>query len=185
MEPVEIAAGAIQLQPWAPHDAREVFDACQDPAIQRWTTVPSPYTMADAQAFVGVITPAHWADGTAASFAVKDATSGRVLASVGLHELNSRDRSAELGFWAAPWARGTGVVTHASRVVCRWAFESGVTDHIRWIAGIGNEASLRVAQKVGFTIDGSLRSRIRLGDGTRHDALHGSLLPGEITGETR
>ena len=181
MEPVEIAAGALQLQPWAPHDAHEVYDACQDPDIQRWTRVPSPYSMADAEFFVTQHSPNGWKNGTMATFAVKDATTGQVLASVGLHDLAGPDRSAELGFWAAPWARGRSVTTAASRAVCRWAFATGLTDQICWIAGVGNAASLRVAEKLGFTIDGTLRARIRAGDGTRLDALHGSLLPGELT----
>jgi hypothetical protein len=29
-------------------DVEAVFEACQDPEIQRWTTVPSPYTHNDA-----------------------------------------------------------------------------------------------------------------------------------------
>ena len=180
MEPVEIAAGAFQLQPWAPHDAQEVFAACQDPDIQRWTRVPSPYSLADAELFVGTISPAGWREGTGASFAVKDATTGRLLASVGLHGISPRDRSAELGYWAAPWARGEGVTTAGSRAVCRWAFDSGLVDHIQWLAEVGNDASRRIAAKLGFVEDGILRARLLARGGVRADAWHATLLKGEL-----
>lgn len=180
MEPVEIAAGAFQLQPWAPHDAQEVYEACQDPEIQRWTRVPSPYAFADAELFVATISPSGWLEGSGASFGVKDATTGRLLASVGLHGISPRDRSAELGYWAAPWARGAGVTTDAARAVCRWAFDTELVDHIIWMAQVGNDASRRIASKLGFVEDGVLRARLLSSDGTRVDAWHATLLPGEL-----
>jgi hypothetical protein len=37
-----------------------------------------------------------------------------------------------------------------------------------------------VAEKVGFTFEGTLRSRIDLGDGIRHDAWVASLLRSDL-----
>lgn len=177
MEPVEIAAGRLQLLPWGPPDAYAVHEACQDPEIQRWTRVPSPYTLADAVRFVGPVASEGWAGGTAATFAVKDATSGALLASVGLHGIDPRDSSAEIGYWCAPWSRRQGVTREATAAVCRWAFGAGIVDHLQWYAEVGNDASRRVAESCGFTIEATLRSRLRRRDGARADAWYGSLLP--------
>jgi hypothetical protein len=43
VKPVEITADGLLLRPWQTDDADVVFRARQDPEIQRWTTVPSPY----------------------------------------------------------------------------------------------------------------------------------------------
>lgn len=176
MEPVEIAAGRLQLVPWGPADAQAVHEACQDPEIQRWTRVPRPYTLDDAIGFVGPISAAAWANDTATMFSVKAATSGQLLASVGLHGIDPRDASAELGYWCAPWARRQGVTTAACTALCNWAFGIGLVDHLQWYAVVGNEASRRVAENCGFTIETTLRSRLRSRDGIRQDAWYGSLL---------
>ena len=38
-----------------------VFEQCQDPASQRWTTVPTPYTRDGRRAFVREVMPSGWA----------------------------------------------------------------------------------------------------------------------------
>src|SRR5262249_15137310 len=121
IEPTEITAGRLHLRQWWPSDAPAVFDACQDPEIARWTNVPHPYGHADAEQFVGESAPAQWASGTGAPFAVVDATSGGLLASVHLSRITP-DGSAEIGFWCAPAARGQGVTAQAVTAVTRWAF---------------------------------------------------------------
>ena len=71
IEPVELQAGDLLLRPFVPADAGAVFSACQDPEIQRWTTVPVPYTRDDAEEFVAACAE-RWASGMP-SFAVVDA----------------------------------------------------------------------------------------------------------------
>ncbi|MBL7495233.1 GNAT family N-acetyltransferase [Frankia sp. CNm7] len=161
LEPVEITAGALHLRPWRPDDADAAFEACQDPEIQRWTSVPSPYRRSDAVEFVSERAPLGWSTGTSATFAVVDATSGGLLASVGLQDL--RDAAGlpgagaggdgEVGYWCAAPARGRGVTTDAVRVLCRWGFGALGLAVIRWQALVGNEPSLAVARGAGFRLD--------------------------------
>jgi RimJ/RimL family protein N-acetyltransferase len=181
MELVEIAAGAYQLRPWADYDAQEVYEACQDPDIQRFTTVPVPYSRADAEHFVATHSPQGWESGSSPCFAVKEATTGRVMAAVDLHGVNPRLRSADIGYWCAPWARGQGVITTAARAVCGWAFGTGLVDYIGWRAVAGNDGSRRVAEKLGFTIEGIMRAEfVDKQTGERVDSWYGSLLRGEL-----
>ena len=180
MDPVEIAAGRLQLRPWQLADAHGVYTACQDTDIQRWTTVPSPYTEGDAEAFVGQVAPKAWAADLGAHFGVFDATTGELLASVGLVELVLAEAQAEIGYWTAPWARGRGVATDATLAVARWAFSALGVKRLDWLAVVGNTASRRVAERAGFTVEGTLRSRVHNRDGSRADAWIGSLLPSDL-----
>jgi RimJ/RimL family protein N-acetyltransferase len=170
----EISAGRLHLRPWQPGDAEAVFGACQDPEIQRWTAVPSPYRREDAVFFVRDTSPRQWESGEAAPFAVLDATTGQLLASVGINRFDRRHGLAEVGYWGVPEARGRGVVTQATAVVCRWCFETQDVTCIEWRATVGNEASRRVAEKVGFRYAGTLRAAAR-GD----DAWIATLVPGD------
>lgn len=180
MEPTSITAGTLHLRPFGPADAAASFAMCQDPDIQRWTQVPSPYTEDDARVFTSEVAPNGWSSGAEAIFAVCDATSGALLGSVGLHlDRGGDDAMGEIGYLCAPEARGRGVITQATAAVCRWGFDALDLGRIEWLAQIGNVASRRVAEKVGFTMEGVSRARL-VHRGNRVDAWVAGLLPGEV-----
>jgi RimJ/RimL family protein N-acetyltransferase len=182
MELAEIVAGRLHLRPWTRYDEDAVLAACQDPEIQRWTTVPSPYTREDARTWLASTAPDRWADGTAATFAVLDAVSGALHASISLHAIASG--TAEVGYWCAPAARGRGVVTDAVGALCRWGFEALDLERIEWLAAVGNWPSRAVAQKCGFTIEGVGRQRM-VQRGDRLDAWVGALLRTDVVVDRR
>jgi RimJ/RimL family protein N-acetyltransferase len=178
VEPVEITAGRLHLRPFGPADEDDVYAACQDAEIQRWTRVPAPYSREHAREFLTQIAPSGWLTDTDYNFAVCDSVSGDVLASVGLGRKRT-DAVGEIGYWCASWARGRGIATDAVAAVCRWGFGPLSLARIDWYAAVGNVASRRVAEKAGFTVEGRLRSRLDL-NGVRHDAYIGGLLPDDV-----
>jgi RimJ/RimL family protein N-acetyltransferase len=97
---------------------------------------------------------------------------------VGLHARDATMR--EIGFWTAPWARGRGVMTDAARLVIRFGFEVLRLERIEWCALVGNDASRRVAEKLGFVQEGTARKGL-LHRGERCDGWVAGLLPGELT----
>ncbi|MEH0974894.1 GNAT family N-acetyltransferase [Micromonospora sp. CPCC 205546] len=179
VEPVEITEAGLLLRPWRATDADAVHRACQDPDIQRWTTVPRPYLTEHALRFVTEVATADWAAGTGAPFAVCDAATGGLVGSCGLVSIDTGLRSAEIGYWTAPWARGTGVAVRASRAVARWAFDSLALRRLIWQAEVGNHASRLVALRAGFRVEGRLRLADPAPDGSAAGWI-GSLLPGEV-----
>lgn len=178
MDPVELSDDRLLLRPPTGADVDAITRACQDPQLQRWVPVPVPYERAHAEEFVAS-RPERWAaaDGEM-TFAVSGATDRQLLGMVGLHARDETMR--EIGFWTAPWARGQGVMTAAARLVCRWGFEDLGLARIEWWANVGNDASRRVADKLGFTFEGTCRKRL-LHRGVRVDGWVGGLLPGELT----
>jgi RimJ/RimL family protein N-acetyltransferase len=184
MEPVELSNGDLTLRPWCPTDAEAVHRACQDPEIQRWTTVPNPYLPEHARQWVAEASPRRWADGTAASFGVFDTASGTLLGSNGLVTIDHRLGSGEIGYWTAPWARGRGVTVRGIRAVARWAFRSLGLRRLTWLAVLGNHPSRLAALRAGFHIEG----RIRLADPPPFGpgvGWIGSMLPEDLDGPPR
>ena len=173
LDPVSLTAGRLHLRPWEPWDAAEVHAACQDREVARWTTVPSPYTREDARVFVTERSPRGWADGTAASFAVLDATTAQVHASVAL--MGIADGSAEVGYWTSPGSRRQSHTAEAVGAVCRWGFGALGLERVLWRAEVGNWGSRAVAERCGFTVEGTLRLA-GVDGGRRHDEWSGSLL---------
>lgn len=159
-------------------DVPAITAACQDETLARFVPVPVPYTEEHARSFVAERRDRWVAEDGEKTWAVTDTADGRLLAMVGLH---ARDASMrEIGFWAAPWARGRGVMTDAARLALRFAFEELRLERVEWLAVVGNEASRRVADKLGFVQEGTLRAGL-LHRGERVDGWVAGLLPGELT----
>jgi RimJ/RimL family protein N-acetyltransferase len=82
----------------------------------------------------------------------------------------------------APWARRKGVMTRALRLVLAWGFGLPGIDVVYWRAQVGNSASLRVAGRCGFRMEGTVRGLLEQ-RGERRDGRIGSLRRGEpLTG---
>jgi RimJ/RimL family protein N-acetyltransferase len=140
----------VALRPPAPSDVDAIAAAVQDPAIPRFTMVPSPYTPADAVAFVAKAA-GSWRAGTDASFLVVDRTSGTLLGAVGLHQFDADAGQAQVGYWVDADARGRGVATRALTLVTGWALETLGLRRVQAQVFIDNPWSQRVLEKAGFS----------------------------------
>lgn len=125
-------------------DAQWIFDACQDPQIQRWTTVPRPYLWEHATSFCsgeGVTEKVRWTIRGAG-------TDSRGLGLISVHAIN--DGAAEIGYWVAPWARGVGACTSAVGCVVDYVSGLGEANTVTARVASTNVASQRVMIKSGF-----------------------------------
>ena len=174
----------LVLRPWREQEIADVFAICQDPEVQRWTTVPSPYQMKDAEWFVREHTPKGFRTGDEATFGIFVKETGQIAGAIGLCGITTLVmargvRTAEIGYWGNPETRGRGYVTEAVREVVRWAFEEVGLGRVVWQAFDGNIPSRRVIEKVGFTIVGRQRAS-HTHRGTRKDMWLADILPGEL-----
>ena len=144
------------IRSWRPEDAAALARAINDEAVQANLRdgLPFPYTVSDAEAFIGFALSAG--DGMY-SFAVteNDVCIGSVSVTRGenIHRL-----TGELGYYIARERWGRGYATRAVREICRYVFEN--TDIVRIYAEpfADNAASCRVLEKAGFTLEGTLRA---------------------------
>ena len=149
--------GVVSLRRFGDEDVAAVTRACQDPEISRWTAgIPSPYAEIHARGWIG-LHERFWAQEGRATFAFCDATSGELLGSMTLGEIDFTALSAVAGYWAAPWARNRGATTRALTVACRWGFDVLGLRDITLTTLSGNVASERVAEKAGFVSTGMLK----------------------------
>jgi RimJ/RimL family protein N-acetyltransferase len=137
-------------------DTEAMIAACQDPEIPRWTRVPTPYGLAEAEAFF-TMAQQRIDDGDEAKTYVLADANDALLGCVGFPRVESAAASAELGYWLASQARGRGHLTAAARAVVREALRVGY-ERISAEVLVGNDASCRVLERVGFTHEGILRS---------------------------
>jgi ribosomal-protein-alanine N-acetyltransferase len=86
----------------------------------------------------------------------------------------------EVGYWTTASARGRGLTTRALTLLSTWALCKAGAKRVQLRADVRNTASLRVAEKAGFTREGTLRaSGFNAREGRRIDYAVFSLLPEE------
>jgi len=147
--------GVVTLRAHRPEDADAVFEQCVDPVSQQWTTVPVPYTLADARSFVTEHADSAWANRTwMFAVEVEDESGPRFCGTVELRDEGAR--RAEIAYGAHPWARGRGIITQALELLLAWGFDDRGLETVIWWANRGNWASRRTAWRLGFSCDGTL-----------------------------
>ena len=163
MTPIEaptLSDGDVVVRPLVDGDVEAIVRACRDPEIPRWTRVPQPYTREDARQFLA-IAAAEARSGVGVALAIADAEE-RLIGTIGLMEVDTAAGTAEIGYWLAREARGTGATTRAVRLVCDWAVRDLGLRRLEILAHPDNAPSVRVAERAGFMQTGELRSVPRM-----------------------
>ncbi|RWZ68484.1 N-acetyltransferase [Labedella populi] len=177
-DPAELRTERLVLSVPTADDVDAITEACQDEAVQRWTTVPSPYGRDAAENFVNAFVPAGWEAGTARTWAVRVRRPDAATELVGMVGLEGiRDGAGEIGYWLAPAGRGLGLMTEAVSAVLDYAFDP---DHaalvrVQWRAYRGNRPSARVARLTGFRFE-AVRRLGAMGRSGREDEWTAAIL---------
>lgn len=178
MRPYELRDDRLVLATPTRDDVDRLTELCQDEEIQRWTTVPVPYRRRDADWFVRELVAMGWDTGRELTWAIRSPDDRSVLGMIGL-SLDG-EGSGEVGYWLGASARGSGLMVRAVRLVAANAFDPdglGLT-RMLWQAHVGNWASRRVAWRLGFKLEGTVRSHLTQ-RGERRDAWVATLRPGD------
>lgn len=165
--------GRLALRPWRPGDAAAVRAAFDSPEIQRWH-VRRMDSDAEALDWIERWTT-RWAAETAASWAVVDSVADRVAGQVGLRDISLFEGTADLSYWVLPEARGRGVAPQATLALTRWVFDTLGMHRLGLRHSTLNEPSCRVATKLGFELEGTMRSALRHVDGWHDMHVHARL----------
>jgi RimJ/RimL family protein N-acetyltransferase len=163
----------LALRPWRESDAEMVKAAFDAPDIQRWH-VRRMADLDEARAWIATW-PNRWHDEEAASWAIIDAAGDQPIGQVGLRGISLFDGSAHLSYWVVPSARGRGAAVQAANALTCWSFAELGLHRMSLEHSMANEASCRVATKLGFAVEGIQRGAARHTDGWHDMHVHGRL----------
>lgn len=147
-----------------------------DPDVVRFTRIPEPVPPGFARTWLAAYEDAR-REGTREAFAIVGAGGGFLGIAVA-PRIDRETRTAELGYITASAARGRGVATEALRRLTEWAFAELEMERLELLISVGNPASKRVAERVGYVREGILRS-LWFKQGAREDTEIWSRLPGD------
>jgi len=100
---------------------------------------------------------------------------------IGVHGVDDVNGSAELGIFLAEPYWGDGYGTEAGRLATTYAFDQHRRHRVVACVFEGNDASMRVWEKLGFELDGTHRDEVYV-DGRYHDVHYYSVLESEWDG---
>ncbi|MFS4094480.1 GNAT family N-acetyltransferase [Streptomyces sp. AF1A] len=171
-QPVLGLPGGPELRPWSPDDADALLAAGQDRAIRQWNL----FTVADRAEAERRIARMHerWRAETGAVWAIAR-PGGAPLGLIGLNDVDLAGGGAEIVYWLLPAARGAGLAVTATRRLARWALHDLGLHRLRLCHSTANPASCRVAERAGFTFEGTMRGALRHADGWHDQHLHARL----------
>ncbi|WP_042542776.1 GNAT family N-acetyltransferase [Leucobacter komagatae] len=161
MQPFTLRTPDYLLDALTLSDAPAIAEYCSDPIFEAFMSTPWPYTLADAERFVGEYVPSAWANDTEWTWAIRAASGGPVLGVIGL-----RLPSGMLGYWLGAPHRGRRIMSAAVDAVVAAAFERTAVAAVRWEAVVGNVASARTVARAGFTYTGERPGAVLGRDGS-------------------
>ena len=84
-----------------------------------------------------------------------------------------------MGYWVRTSCHGQGIAGRAAKLVARFAFEHLGLIRVEIVIAVDNQASLRVAEKIGAHDEGILLNRMVVGKSI-YDAHMYSLIPSDF-----
>lgn len=150
--------------------------AVNDPAV--WPTIGARTPVTDRQEREWYEEQASDDNGDV-NFVV--AVDGEPAGSLGVHGVDDRNGSAELGIFLAEDYWGEGYGTEAARLATSYAFDQHRRHRVVARVFEGNEASKRVWEKLGFDLEGTHRDEMYV-DGEYRDVHYYGVLASEWEG---
>lgn len=170
----------LLLEPVTPEHVPAMWEATQAslPDLQRWLPWAQQASEAVSREFAERCEN-EWLAGQEYAFSIM--REREYLGGVGLHPYRL-DGLGELGYWVRSDERGQGYVPEAGEALVAFSFETVGLYRLEIRAGVENRASQRVAEKLGFTREGTLRKGCPLGPGRAYDCHIYGLLASDWRG---
>jgi RimJ/RimL family protein N-acetyltransferase len=162
--------GLVTLRPSEEKDIDSIFNACQDPLIPAFTTVPAAYTIDHAIDFVRS-DPFSFAERREFRFVVDYGNGDDVKFAgvISLHTINIKNHTAEIGYWLEKSMRGKGIGTIAAKMITDYGFRTLGFRRIDGLADVENTASQKLLTSAGYQKEGILRNKVTRDDGRQID----------------
>ncbi|MCX6435946.1 MAG: GNAT family protein [Actinobacteria bacterium] len=162
--------GLVTLRPSEEKDIDSIFNACQDPLIPAFTTVPAAYTIDHAIDFVRS-DPFSFAERREFRFVIDYGNGNDVKFAgvISLHTINIKNHTAEIGYWLEKSMRGKGIGTIAAKMITDYGFKTLGFRRIDGLADVDNTASQKLLTSAGYQKEGILRNKVTREDGRQID----------------
>ncbi len=157
--PDRVEGPRVRLRPYRAEDAATLWDAVQESRdhLEPWMPWVHEYQAPDDVREYLVRARARWQLREDLAVAILERETDRLLGGSGLHRMNWPLRTFEIGYWLRRGAEGHGFASEAVQLLARLAFDTLDANRVEIRMDARNERSRRVAERLGFVLEGTLR----------------------------
>jgi RimJ/RimL family protein N-acetyltransferase/uncharacterized protein (DUF952 family) len=158
--PTVLRGRRVLLRLLTDEDADSLFDAVDESREQLAPWMPWEQAHLSATDSLQYIrqSQADWFLRRRLPVGIFDSATGRLLGGSGLERINWNARSFEIGYWLRTSAEGNGYVQETVRLLTSLAFDRLDANRVHIQMDPRNQRSERVAQRAGFTFEGTLHN---------------------------
>ncbi|HEX9712614.1 MAG TPA: GNAT family N-acetyltransferase [Actinomycetota bacterium] len=157
---VVFTTARLRARSWAPEDAEAGFAIYSDPEVMRYlgdgTGAPVPSVEAMRRTLEA--RAEREAGSPFGMWALEQLEDGIVVGSILLIPLENRGPDIEAGWHLGRAHWGNGYATEAGRAILSYAFDTLGLERVIAVVYPQNEASLRVAERIGMRRDGRMHA---------------------------
>lgn len=164
--------GRYTLRPTLDSDVTAIYEACQDPLIPRFTTVPINYTMSHALDYFQRI-PASIELQREIPFVIEFGVGDEkeFAGVISLHTISIDNHRAEIGYWMREQMRGKGIATAAVKMLTGYGLDTLGFKRIEAAVDLDNTASQKLLISAGYEREGVLQQRVTRSNGNQIDMV--------------
>ena len=173
----ELETGRLLLRRMRVGDEQDMYAYARLSEVTRyllWSPHPDVYYTRDYLRYLAT----RYATGSFYDWAVVYKPNGRMIGTCGFTSFDCAHDAAEIGYVLNPEYRGQGIAPEAVRAVLAFGFDKLALHRIEARFIEGNDASLRVMEKVGMHFEGYRREAM-LVKGSYRTIGYASILQGE------
>lgn len=176
---VQLVDEELLLRPFRLSDSAQLYESVRESLkeLKPWMSwATDRYTELTAREYI-TVARARWDEHTFYAFAI---TRGeQILGTCTLSSIHPIYHLCNLGYWVRSSCRGHGIAGRAAKLVARFAFAELGLIRVEIVIAFENQASVRVAEKIGAHAEGILLNRMVIGRSI-HDAHMYSLIPSDF-----
>ena len=179
MTSIQLVDKDLLLRPFRVDDAMQLYCAVKESLkeLKPWMSwATEDYTELTAREYIA-ITRARWEEHTLFAFAIT--RDDEIVGGCTLSSIHPIYHYCNVGYWVRTLHHGQGIAGHAARLAVRFGFENVGLIRAEIVVAVGNEASRRVAEKIGAHYEGILLNRMVIGKSVC-DAHMYSLIPSDF-----
>jgi len=152
-----IVTDRLNVRAYRADDAPAVFAAIEESRSELWPSLVEKHATVDDTRNECLQHAATWILRTTLSYGLFLRDDGSFVGGSGLHHIDWPARSFEIGYWLRTSAVGRGYVSECVRALTRLAFEDLAARRVVIKCNADNARSRRVAERVGYVLEGTLR----------------------------
>jgi len=164
----------VVFSPISLADAEALFEIWSEPEVTEFLILDPFLNVMEAEAMITLLAKLPESDG-GRRWTMREKSSGRVIGTVGYHNVKREHRRVEIGYEMGRAFWGRGLMSEALRPLLAYCFEMEDMNRVEAFVTAGNGRSCQVLRRAGFTEEGTLR-QYEFGRGRFMDQVIFSLL---------